>query len=257
MTVVVPYHPMPELTLSVTPAYCDRNDGTATVAGANLGIYNYNWNSTPNPNTPTNDQLYAGDYHLIIDDGVCELNFLFTIDNIPGPTAIFTADPTTFLEGNTVNYQDHSIGSIETWEYDFGDGNYAHQPSVLHLYQEPGMYWTTLTVTDEHNCFDTAMILITVLPDVVIYVPNAFTPNGDGNNDIWLPIISNNTDEFYEVVVYNRWGELLFRANDPHAGWNGKHNGKLVEGGVYTYKITYGDVFGKKYFKTGTVTVIR
>ena len=124
-------------------------------------------------------------------------------------------------------------------------------------YKDYIQYWTILTVTDKHNCVDTAMVLITVVPDVVIYVPNAFTPNDDGVNDVWLPVISNNSDEIFEVVIYSRWGELIFKSNDPHVGWNGKHNGKLVEAGVFTYKITYGDVFNKKYVKTGTVTVVR
>ena len=257
MTVVVPFHALPDFTVSVTPAYCDRADGTATVVGTNLDNYSYNWNTTPNPNAPTNDELQAGDYILVVDDGVCTLALPFTINHVPGPTAIYTANPTSFMEGNTVRFNDLSIGTVESWEYDFGDGMYAHTQSAAHEYDQAGEYWTTLTVTDRHNCVDTAMILITVVPDVVIYIPNAFTPNGDGNNDVWLPIINNYGDEFFEVLVYSRWGELIFKSNDPHVGWNGTHNGKLLETGVFTYKITYGDVFNKKYVKTGTVTLIR
>ena len=257
MTVVVPFHPMPDFTVSVTPAYCGRADGTATVVGDNLNAYSYNWNTTPNPDAPMNDELTSGDYTLVVDDGVCTLVLPFTIDAVPGPTANFTADPTEFILGYSVHFNDHSYGSIATWEYDFGDGGYASQQSAIHEYMDPGTYWTVLTVTDQHNCVDTASVLITVIPDVIIYVPNAFTPNDDGINDIWLPIISNNGDAFYEVLVYSRWGELIFRSNDPNVGWNGKHNGKLVEAGVFTYKITYGDYFNKKYQKTGTVTVVR
>ena len=257
MTVVVPFHPLPDFTVSTTPAYCERADGTATVMGSNLGDYTYDWNTTPNPNAPVNNQLAAGDYVLVVDDGVCTLAIPFTIDHIPGPTAIFTANPTSFMEGHTVRYNDQSLGSVVMWEYDFGDGAYASVPAASHEYNVAGEYWTVLTVTDQHNCVDTASVLITVIPDVVIYVPNAFTPNADGVNDVWLPIISNYGDEFFEVVVYSRWGELLFRSNDPNVGWNGKHNGKLVEAGVFTYKITYGDLFNNKYVKTGTVTVVR
>ena len=257
LTAVVPFHPMPDFTVSVTPAYCERTDGTATVVGDNLGAYSYNWNTTPNPDAPVNDQLAAGDYTLVVDDGVCTLALPFTIDAVPGPTASFTADPTEFILGHSVRFTDHSYGSIVMWEYDFGDGTYSSQQTTIHDYLDAGSYWTILTVTDEHNCVDTASVLINVIPDVIIYVPNAFTPNDDGLNDVWLPIISNNGDAFYEVLVYSRWGELIFRSNDPNVGWNGKHNGKLVEAGVFTYKITYGDYFNKKYQKTGTVTVVR
>ena len=257
LTVEVPFHALPDFTVSTTPAYCGRADGTATVVGTNLDNYTYNWNTEPNPNAPVNDQLFAGDYVLVVDDGVCTLALPFTIEHIPGPTAIFTANPTSFMEGHTVRYNDYSVGSIVTWEYDFGDGYYANTQTASHKFDEAGEYWTVLTVTDKHNCTDTASVLITVVPDVVIYVPNAFTPNNNGINDVWMPVISNYGDEFYEVVIYSRWGEVVFKSNDPNVGWNGKINGKFVEAGVFTYRITYGDIFNKKYIKTGTVTVIR
>ena len=188
---------------------------------------------------------------------MCTLALPFTINHIPGPTAAFNANPTSFMEGHTVRITDQSTGSVVTWSYDLGDGSYAFVPSVSHEYSVAGEYWVVLTVTDRNNCVDTAMVPITVVPDVVIFVPNAFTPNDNGLNDVWLPIISNYGDEFYELVVYSRWGELIFKSNDPHVGWNGKHNGKLVEAGVFTYKITYGDILNKRYIKTGTVTVVR
>ena len=257
LAAVVPFHALPDFTVSVTPAYCGRADGTATVVGSNLGNYTYNWNTEPNPNAPVNDELLAGDYVLVVDDGVCTLALPFTIDHIPGPTAIFNANPTSFMEGHTVRFNDFSIGSVVTWVYDFGDGGYAHTQTASHEYNEAGEYWVVLTVTDRNNCVDTAMTLITVVPDVVIYIPNAFTPNDNGVNDVWMPVISNYGNEFYEVIIYSRWGEMVFKSNDPHVGWNGKVNGKTVEAGVFTYRITYSDVFNKKYIKTGTVTVVR
>ena len=257
LTVVVPFHPMPDFTVSVTPAYCERTDGTATVMGDNLGAYNYDWNCIPNPNGPVNDRLGAGDYNLVVGDGVCTMSIPFTIDAVPGPTADFSVDLTEVTEGNTVHFTDHSHGSIVTWEYDFGDGTLSNHPMALHEFLDAGDYWTVLTVTDEHNCVDTASVLINVIPEVLIHVPNAFTPNDDGLNDIWLPVISNNGDAFYELLIYSRWGELIFRSNDPNVGWNGKHNGKTAAAGVYTYVISYTDYFNKKYQKTGTVTVVR
>ena len=257
MTVEVPYHALPDFTVSVTDAYCDRNDGTATVVGENTNLYNYDWHAENNPNAPFNGQLYGGDYILTVDDTVCTLDIPFHIENIPGPTAHFTADPTTFIQGSTVRYNDQSIGSVVTWEYEFGDGVTEQSPNAIHLYQDEGTYWTVLTVTDEHNCIDTAMQLITVLPDVIIYIPNAFTPNGDGMNDEWAPIISNYGSDFYELIVYSRWGEVMFKSNAPHATWNGKHNGKEAPVGVYTYVLTYQNVLGKNYIKDGTVTIIR
>ena len=257
MTVEVPYHALPDFTVSVTPAYCDRPDGTATVVGSNTELYTYDWHADNNPNAPFNDALPGGSYVLTVDDGVCTLDLPFTINNIPGPTAIFDADPTTFIQGAVVRYHDHSIGSVVSWNYDFGDGYSQNVPSASHEFNEPGEFITVLTVTDEHNCFDTAQITITVIPDVIYYAPNAFTPNGDGMNDVWLPIMSNYGDDFYELYIYNRWGQLLFKSNDPNVGWDGTFNGNKLEGGVYVYAVGYHNLMGKLIKREGTITLIR
>lgn len=257
MTVEVPFHALPDFTITTTNAYCDRPDGTATVVGENTQNYTYNWHADNNPDAPFNDALPGGDYVLTVDDGVCTLDLPFSINNIPGPTAAFTADPTTFLEGNTVRYHDESSGTIVSWEYDFGDGLTSSIQSPLHLYQEAGEYQTVLTVTDEHNCFDSASVIITVIPDVIIYAPNAFTPNNNGLNDVWLPVMDNYGTDVYELVIYNRWGQLIFKSNEPKVGWDGTVNGKDAPPAVYVYSITYQNLMGKLGKKEGTITLIR
>lgn len=257
LTVVVPFHPLPDFTVSTTNAYCDRPDGTATVIGENTQNYTYNWHAANNPDAPFNDALAGGDYILTVDDGVCTLDLPFTITNIPGPTAAFTADPTTFIEGATVRFHDESAGTIVTWEYDFGDGYGISQRSPLHLYNEAGEYQAVLTVTDDHNCFDTASVTITVIPDVIIYVPNAFSPNGNGINDVWMPVMDNYGTDVYELVIYNRWGQLIFKSNEPKVGWDGTVNGKDAPCAVYVYSITYQNLMGKLAKKEGTITLIR
>lgn len=257
MTVEVPFHALPDFTISVTNAYCDRPDGTATVVGENTQNYTYNWHAANNPDAPFNDALTGGNYVLTVDDGVCTLDLPFTITNIPGPTAAFTADPTTFIQGATVRFHDESEGTIVTWEYDFGDGYSISQRSPLHLYQEAGEYQTVLTVTDDHNCFDSASVIITIIPEVTIYVPNAFTPNTDGINDVWMPVLDNNGHDNYELVIYNRWGQLIFRSNEPQVGWDGTINGNDAPGAVYVYAITYQNLMGKVFKKEGTITLIR
>ena len=257
MTVEVPFHALPDFTVSVTPAYCDRPDGTATVVGSNTDQYSYDWHADNNPNAPFNDALPGGSYVLTVDDSVCTLDLPFTINNIPGPTANVTADPTTFIQGATVRYHDHSVGSIVSWNYDFGDGYAQDAQSPSHEFNEPGEYVTVLTVTDEHNCFDTAQITITVIPDVIFYAPNAFTPNADGMNDVWLPVMDNYGSDLYELYIYNRWGQLIFKSNDPNAGWDGTFNGKYMESAVYVYTVTYQNLMGKIIKKEGTITLIR
>lgn len=257
MTVVVPFHALPDFTVSVTDAYCDRPDGTATVVGSNTQNYSYNWHADNNPDAPFNDALTGGNYVLTVDDGVCTLDIPFSINNVPGPTANLTADPVTFIEGATVRYHDFSTGSIVNWFYDFGDANTSNASNPSHLFTAPGEYNTVLTVTDEHNCVDTAAVTITVIPDVIIYIPNAFTPNEDGINDVWRPIMDNYGSDLYELLIYNRWGQLIFKSNEPLVGWDGTVNGQEATPAVYVYSLTYQNLMGKKLKKEGTVTLIR
>ena len=256
----VPFHALPDFTVATTDAFCDRDDGTAQIVGENQNLYSYSWTSENNPNAPVNNQLYPGDYVVTVDDGVCTLDLPFSIGNIPGPTAGFHLEPDYFIQGTAATrIWDDAIGSIVSWQYDFGDGYTSELQTPIYMYPTEGTYWVTQTVTDEHNCTDTAMREVTVLPAVNVYVPNAFTPNDDGMNDVWMPIISNCLvgEGDYELLVYSRWGQLIFRSTNPNTGWDGQSNGKPVEMAVYTYRLSYKNLLGKEEVKTGTVTVVR
>ncbi|MCK9339934.1 MAG: gliding motility-associated C-terminal domain-containing protein, partial [Bacteroidales bacterium] len=233
-------------------------DGTASVLGDSLNIYTYSWSSAYNPNASVNDQLFAGDYTVSVDDGICAVTMPFSIGNIPGPHAEFTVNPSVFLQGSADSrFSDLSDGSVVNWLYDFGDGGFSNQQNPIHLFENEGEYAVVLTVTDENNCIDTAMQPVTVIPNVIIYVPNAFTPNADGINDIWMPILTNMMGNNYLLIIYSRWGEIIFKSNDTNVGWDGTCNGKPAPPEVYTYMIEYYNLMGKKEIKTGIVTLVR
>ncbi|HNW68382.1 MAG TPA: gliding motility-associated C-terminal domain-containing protein, partial [Bacteroidales bacterium] len=258
MEIEMPFHEIPNLSVVTTDAFCDRNDGTASVLGDSLNIYTYSWSSAYNPNASVNDQLFAGDYTVSVDDGVCAVTMPFSIGNIPGPHAEFTVNPSVFLQGSADSrFSDLSDGSVVSWLYDFGDGSFSNQQNPFHLFEDEGEYAVVLTVTDENNCIDTAMQPVTVIPNVIIYVPNAFTPTGDGMNDIWMPVLTNMMKNNYLLIVYSRWGEIIFKSNDTNVGWDGTCNGKPAPPEVYTYMIEYYNLMGKKEIKTGIVTLVR
>ena len=76
-------------------------------------------------------------------------------------------------------------------------------------------------------------------------------------NDVWLPVISNYGGDVYELYIYNRWGQLLFKSNDPNVGWDGTFNGKKLEGAVYVYSVSYQNLMGSPKKREGTITLIR
>ncbi len=79
-----------------------------------------------------------------------------------------------------------------------------------------------------------------MIPETTVYIPNAFTPDGDGYNNVWFPVIYDVTD--YECWIYDRWGEVIFYSTEPRKGWNGTLNERDSQTGTYTYKVRFRDV---------------
>ena len=92
--------------------------------------------------------------------------------------------------------------------------------------------------------------------DIKIYLPNAFSPDGDGLNDTFKPVASADNITSFKMQIYNRWGQLLFETSDIGSGWDGSYYGNKVMGGSFVYKIEY-FIGSKNFVKTGTVVVVR
>lgn len=94
---------------------------------------------------------------------------------------------------------------------------------------------------EEFNCVDSAKVAIEVFQELIYFVPNAFTPNNDGVNQIFQPVFAAGFDpDDYNFKVFNRWGEILFESNNHEVGWDGTYGGKIVKVGTYVYTIEFG-----------------
>lgn len=111
----------------------------------------------------------------------------------------------------------------------------------------------TITLTDEYGCVYTDDMLVIV--EGALYLPNAFTPNGDGMNDIFVPASVDVVD--FRMEIYDRWGELLFISEDARQGWNGKVNGTVAQNDVYIFRVSYRLNSGREGTVLGNVTLIR
>jgi gliding motility-associated-like protein len=119
---------------------------------------------------------------------------------------------------------------------------------------------TTFTVTiSDGICTGSASVTVTVhelvCEDPDIFVPNTFTPNGDGNNDVLF--VRGRHIQRMEFMVFDRWGEKVFASNDPNKGWDGTFEGRPVDPAVFVYHLRAWCVDGQQYFTKGNVTVIR
>lgn len=121
-----------------------------------------------------------------------------------------------------------------------------------------GQYPITLYVWNAANCPDTITRVANVVSDVLIYVPNTFTPDGDEFNQTWSAIMSGIDVYNYEMIVYNRWGEMVWENHDLSVGWDGTYLGRIVPAGTYVWKISAKDrITDKMYEFNGTVNVMR
>jgi len=113
----------------------------------------------------------------------------------------------------------------------------------------------TLTVTDKYGCYSTVGYRIELSVTSTLYVPNSFTPDGDQYNNIFK-VYGTNIADFY-LLIFDRWGEIIFESYNMDYGWDGTYKGKIVQDGVYVYKVLATGIDGVRYDKTGHVTVLK
>jgi gliding motility-associated-like protein len=103
------------------------------------------------------------------------------------------------------------------------------------------------------------MATIDITPDMGVYIPNAFTPDGNGRNDVFMPYGYGIKEDMYKMEIFDRWGELIFNSTEFRKGWDGKVKGSdvIAQDGVYIYKITITDLENNKKNYVGHVTLIK
>lgn len=180
----------------------------------------------------------------------------------PKPEADFTVAPDEVTEINPViSIADASIG-VTQWDWSFGDSTNNIMLSSMaalleHTYSQTGTYTVTLIAQNQYVCKDTASKQVIVSEDFILYVPNAFSPNGDGVNDVFAP--QGTFNGTFEMRIYNKWGQQIFISNDFATGWDGRMGASAepVKADVYVYAIKTTDTQNKKHNYKGIVTLVR
>jgi gliding motility-associated-like protein len=181
----------------------------------------------------------------------------------PTPTANFELSTNVISgENNTVYMDNISEGGYDyIWYFgdNFIDSNTTNSISHSYIGTLLPEYVVSLVAISEKGCIDSAYQVITVSDKIVIYAPNTFIPNDDGLNDVWLPIISGGLVEgSYELIVFNRWGEIIFSTDDYTHGWDGTFNNDKVQSGTYTFKIKLRDSQSMVYqYFVGHINLLR
>ncbi|MDG1334404.1 MAG: gliding motility-associated C-terminal domain-containing protein [Crocinitomicaceae bacterium] len=144
--------------------------------------------------------------------------------------------------GSDVTFYNESIGAT-SYEWYFGDWtgtSFEEEPTVTFPSENPVNYSVTLYALSPLGCIDSMTRAIFYKEDVIFYVPNAFTPNGDEYNQVFQPIFTSGYDAHdFNMLIYNRWGEVIYETNDDTQGWDGTFKGNMVQAGIYTWKIEF------------------
>lgn len=187
------------------------------------------------------DTVYVGNY----------------VSVFPNPTAGFSINPTAITTGSPViTVTSQSIGNNScTYYFTTGEVLTDCNAQLVFASIEPGGYEVIQVVANDFGCLDTANQKFIVLPTASIFVPNAFTPNGDGENDIFYA--RGTGIKTFLLLIYDRWGQIVSTSENMETGWNGKNvSGNMVKQDVYVWKIIARDINDELIKMNGRVTVI-
>lgn len=177
----------------------------------------------------------------------------------PSPIADFIYSPQEISSFDpTVTFTDQSI-EASAWYWDFDNEAFSLETDPVYTFQDTGLQVVTLIVTHESGCQDTMIQLLDVVPRVTYFLPNAFTPNSDDLNDFFLGTGKLEGMTNFELLIWNRWGELVFETRDPTEGWNGQknNNGVVSPNGVYVCIVRYTGPRGQDFLLKGYATLVR
>lgn len=236
-------------------------------ASPSIATYNWTMGDGSTGINPVESACYnkAGTYTVnvtVTDVNGCTNATSYTVAAYPYPVADFNYDPIKPVENiDEVHFTDATYSaSVTAWSWFFNStAQYtSSEQNPNFTYTDAGEYAVALVVKSDHGCTDTVVKNVLVGEDFGIYLPNAFTPNGDGLNDTF------HAKGFgvskFEMQVFDRWGEKIFDATDMKDAWDGTYTvkgTKTISEGVYTWRAKVTSVYGKTKELTGHVTLIK
>lgn len=238
-----------------------EGDSVLLNATTNQSLAAITWSQGIQNNTYISPE-FTQTYSVTATLGNCSSMDEITIIVEPGPDAGFSFNPNPItIENTEVEFTQFNTHDGETYGWTFGDNSVSTLESPLHIYPEIAgvTYQVQLIVTDSIGCSDSSSTQLTIFDVLVYYIPNAFTPDGDVYNETFQPVFTSGFDPMdYHLIIFNRWGEIMFESYNDQMGWDGTYNGKIVEDGVYVWTVEFGELLSdRRIVDRGTVTILR
>ncbi len=255
----------PIISLGCDPMEVKFNN-TSTGSSALSYLWNFSDGTSSSEANPTHVFSPVGIYNYtltIISNSNCvDTNQIISVSSItvhPSPIGGFIATPTltTIFDPDILFFNIANPANIVSWYYDFDDGTGSNEINPAHTYATYGDYYVTQTVTNNYACSHSVKLLVRVLPEFRFWIPNAFTPgNKDNLNDFFKPIVIGVED--YTFMIFNRWGQMIYKTNDTEAGWNGTFRNQPCTDDVYVWKCKFKNIVTNEMEShVGHVTLVR
>ncbi|MDQ3049105.1 MAG: PKD domain-containing protein, partial [Bacteroidota bacterium] len=247
---------------------CVLFNNTSTTSGGAVATWMFNYgDGTPNDTAHAHCYTTPGSYTVGLtvtstlggcSSSLSQSNYITVY---PDPVASFTTAPSASIINPEFDFVNTSSGGA-TYAWDFGDAlsplnNTSTLVNPSHTYSEVGPYCVNLTATSVNGCVNSTQVCLEVDPEFTFFVPNAFSPNGDGINDTFF-----GKGDFileYEMFIYDRWGNMIFFTDELSKPWDGKanHGSEIAQQDTYVYLIKVTDGKGKKHKYIGSVTIVK
>lgn len=248
---------------SLLPLIANISANTSICIGSTASLFatggiNYLWSTGETTNAINVSPASTTTYSVTVA-AFCDSKTLTSeVTVINNSHALFTYEYNP-CKDNCVNFTDQSVNAL-TWEWDFGDGSNNSLKHSCHHYNDSADYNVSLIINKSTNCKDIALLSIPYVShdtSAFVYIPNAFSPNADGQNDVLKFYRKDNVCvKEFKITIYDRWGEKVFETNNINDVWDGTFNGLPLNDGVYTFfckVITLIDTYEKK----GNISIIR
>lgn len=245
-----------------TPNSCsDDCDGSLQImASVPQGVMEYSLDGNNFQQSNLFENLCPGGYTVYVrDEDGCLETTQIDVHFPEYPTATFSATPQiTDIYDPHIEFTNTTEGDVSI-QWVIGEFMTSDEDNIGYTFPaQAAEYTVCLIAINEFNCSDTTCQQVFVRDDIFIHVPNAFTPDGDGINDEFGPVIGGNSYSEFDFLIFNRWGQMIYQSAHSEARWDGTYNGKFVPEGVYIWRLRVRDaVTNEKYDMTGHVTLLR
>lgn len=264
---MVTVNPLPVVTVNST-TICAGETTTLTASGADTYLWTPGGTSGNSITvSPTDTTVYS----VTGSSLGCSQTAVGAVTVIPLPIAEFNATPNaaTLLEP-VITFNDQSSSDVIYWFWDFGDGDTLapNTASPIHTYPEREAEYLVTLIVHNNRCYDTVSHEVKIGPEYAFFIPNCFTPNGDGFNEGFngkgIGIIK------YHIMIFDRWGNFIWETNSLEEHWNGRANGDpdmdtfyiprgkgISQQDTYVWKVDLTDVFNREHKYIGIVSIVR